>query len=53
VEPETFKDLYGIEEKDMDKAACGFCQDQIRSVYGGRSKELKTFQRVIRNLGKG
>ncbi|KAH9576776.1 hypothetical protein CY35_01G181400 [Sphagnum magellanicum] len=53
VEPETFKDLYGIEEKDMDKAACGFCQDQIRSVYGGRSKELKTFQRVIRNLEKG
>ncbi|CAM6069937.1 unnamed protein product [Sphagnum tenellum] len=53
VEPERFKDLYGIEEKDMDKVACGFCQDQIRSVYGGRSKELKTFQRVIRNLEKG
>jgi hypothetical protein len=30
-----------------------FCRDQIRSVYGGRSKELKTFQRVIRNLEKG
>jgi hypothetical protein len=24
VEPGTFKDLYGIEEKDMDKAACGW-----------------------------
>jgi Fe-S-cluster containining protein len=24
VEPETFKDLYGIEEKDMDKSACGW-----------------------------
>ena len=52
VEPAIFKALYGIEEKDMDKEACGFCQDQIRSVYGGRSKELKTFQRVIRNLKK-
>lgn len=52
VEPETFKVLYGIEEKDMDKEACGFCKDQIRSVYGGRSKELKTFQRVVRNLNK-
>lgn len=52
VEPEMFKALYGIEENDMDKEACGFCQDQIRSVYGGRSKELKTFQRVVRNLKK-
>ncbi|KAG0570499.1 hypothetical protein KC19_6G167000 [Ceratodon purpureus] len=52
VEPEMFKALYGIEEKDMDKEARGFCQDQIRSVYGGRSKELKTFQRVVRNLKK-
>jgi len=52
VEPDIFKALYGIEEKDMDKEACGFCQDQIRSVYGGRSKELKTFQRVVRSLKK-
>lgn len=52
VEPDVFKALYGIEEKDMDKEACGFCQDQIRSVYGGRSVELKTFQRVVKSLKK-
>lgn len=52
VEPDVFKALYGIEEKDFGKEACGFCQDQIRSVYGGRSKELKTFQRVVRSLKK-
>eukprot|EP00850_Spirogloea_muscicola_P011689 SM000073S21465 [mRNA] locus=s73:396546:397232:- [translate_table: standard] len=51
VEPEVFKDLYDVDEQDMDATACNFCRQSIRDVYGGRSKELKSFQRIIRTLG--
>eukprot|EP00850_Spirogloea_muscicola_P015112 SM000113S24068 [mRNA] locus=s113:205538:206131:- [translate_table: standard] len=52
VEPEVFKDLYDVDEQDMDATACNFCMQSIRDVYGGRSKELKSFRRIIRTLGR-
>lgn len=52
VEPSVFWDLFGIEEEYMDEEACNFCTDTIRDVYGGRSKEIKSFNKTIRDLKK-
>ena len=40
--------LFDIEPDQLDVFAIGCCQQQIRSVYGGRSKELRRFNRVQR-----
>ena len=40
--------LFDIETNQLDVFAIGCCQQQIRSVYGGRSKELRRFNRVQR-----
>ena len=38
--------LFDIEPDQLDVFAIGCCKQQIRSVYGGRSKELRRFNRV-------
>ena len=40
--------LFDIEPDQLDVFAIGCCQQQIRSVYGGRSKELRRFNRFQR-----
>lgn len=51
VEPAVFEDLYEIPEEELAIEACSFCRDTIRDVYGGRSKELKAYNKAIRNSG--
>eukprot|EP00899_Mesostigma_viride_P025415 jgi/Mesvir1/6058/Mv00791-RA.1 len=52
VEPEVWKDMFGLEEYEMDSFACDCCVEQIGSVYGPRSKPMKTFKRTIQELNK-
>ena len=40
--------LFGVEPNQLDAFAIGCCQQQIRSVYGGRSLELRRFNRAQR-----
>ncbi|KAK7393612.1 hypothetical protein VNO78_22170 [Psophocarpus tetragonolobus] len=48
-EPEVFKSLFGVKEKNFHKEACSFCRDTIKSIYGSNSKELYNFNSSIRN----
>ena len=41
--------LFGIEPDQMDQFAIDCCRQQIRSVHGGRSRELRKFERLIRS----
>ncbi len=41
--------LFGIEPEQMDPFAIDCCRQQIRSVHGGRSRELRKFERLIRS----
>ncbi|GLJ11054.1 hypothetical protein SUGI_0141580 [Cryptomeria japonica] len=47
VEPDVFKKLYGINEKNFNKEACGSCRDTIKNVYGSISSELENFNKAI------
>ena len=40
--------LFDIASDQLDAFAIHCCQQQIRSVYGGRSKELRRFNRAQR-----
>ena len=40
--------LFNIEPDQLDAFAIDCCKQQIRSVYGGRSRELRRFNRVQR-----
>jgi hypothetical protein len=40
--------LFDIASDQLDAFAIDCCQQQIRSVYGGRSKELRRFNRAQR-----
>ena len=40
--------LFDIAADQLDAFAIDCCQQQIRSVYGGRSKELRRFNRAQR-----
>lgn len=53
VEPEVLKDLFDIPEHKVDKEACSLCRDSISDVYGCKSKEMKSFERLIASLKKG
>ncbi|XP_072975658.1 uncharacterized protein [Typha angustifolia] len=51
VEPEVFKELFGIEKKRFNKEACRSCVAAITAAYGSASEELKNFNRTIRREG--
>ncbi len=40
--------LFDIEPEHADPFAIACCRQQIRSVHGGRSRELRKFERLIR-----
>ncbi|XP_027188986.2 uncharacterized protein, partial [Cicer arietinum] len=48
-EPEVFKSLFGVKEKNFNKEACSFCRDTIKAIYGSSSKELYNFDKSIRS----
>ncbi|XP_057972069.1 uncharacterized protein LOC131160418 [Malania oleifera] len=49
VEPDIFKNLYGIEKKKFNKEACSCCRDTIKAIYGSQSIELDNFNRATRS----
>lgn len=47
VEPEIFRDMYGIESADFNDFAIDCCHQQIEGVYGDLSPEGRRFDREI------
>ena len=45
----SLKELFANKEIDGETFAIQCCRQQIRSIYGGRSPELKRFERNLRN----
>jgi Fe-S-cluster containining protein len=41
-------DLFAVEASDAEAFAIACCRQQIRSVHGGRSLELRKFNRALR-----
>ena len=41
--------LFGVDPEQADSFAIACCRQQIRSVHGGRSRELRKFERLIRS----
>lgn len=39
--------LFGVPAEDTDAFAISCCDQQIRSLYGGRSPELRRFKRAV------
>ncbi|HEY9660672.1 MAG TPA: YkgJ family cysteine cluster protein [Allocoleopsis sp.] len=50
VEPETFREMYGIEPEELNDFAIACCRQQIEGVYGDRSLELIRFDREVGSL---
>ena len=40
--------LFNVNQNELDSFAINCCKQQIRSIYGGRSKVLRRFQREVR-----
>jgi Fe-S-cluster containining protein len=40
--------LFDVASEDVDAFAIDCCHQQIRSVYGGRSREMRRFNRGLR-----
>ncbi|KAK8540178.1 hypothetical protein V6N13_048716 [Hibiscus sabdariffa] len=49
VEPDVFKNLYGIENRKFNREACSCCRDTIKAIYGPHSQELNSFNRSIKD----
>jgi len=45
--------LFGVSVDQADAFAISCCKQQIRSIYGGRSKELRRFKRSMNQLEQG
>ena len=47
----SLAELFEVPAEDADAFAIACCNQQIRSLYGGRSRELRRFKRSITNQG--
>ena len=47
----SLAELFEVPAEDADAFAIACCNQQIRSIYGGRSRELRRFKRAITNQG--
>ena len=47
----SLAELFEVPAEDADSFAIACCNQQIRSLYGGRSRELRRFKRAITNQG--
>ncbi|MBF2066472.1 MAG: YkgJ family cysteine cluster protein [Calothrix sp. C42_A2020_038] len=47
VEPDVFKDMYGIDTEDLNDFAIDCCRQQIEGVYGDRSLEMLRFDKAV------
>lgn len=48
VKPDTFEEMYGVEETDFNEFAIACCQQQIVGVYGEDSAELQQYNQAIK-----
>ena len=48
VEPKVFKELYGVQEDEMDDFAKDCCREHIDGTYGAESAEMSRFNRLAR-----
>ena len=46
-------DLFDVPPDDADAFAIACCNQQIRSLYGGRSSEMRRFTRAVNRTVKG
>jgi uncharacterized protein len=47
VEAETFVEMYGIEENELNDFAIDCCRQQIEAIYGFRSLEMLRFDKAV------
>ena len=45
--------LFDVSDSDLEEFAVSCCRQQIRSVYGGRSRVLRRFDRALRRSTPG
>ncbi len=53
VEPKKFKDMYEVDEEDMNDFCSFCCTEHISDTYGGDSPEMIKFLSVIDSLEDG
>jgi len=53
VQPDTFEEMYGTEEHEMDEFCTSCCRETIEDEYGVKSEVLKRFNAVIAALDRG
>ena len=49
----SLADLFDVPAEDTDAFAIACCNQQIRSLYGGRSSEMRRFTRAVNRNVKG
>ncbi|NEO52803.1 MAG: YkgJ family cysteine cluster protein [Okeania sp. SIO3B5] len=47
VQPDTFRELYGIEPEELNEFAIDCCQQHIGDMYGDRSLEMLRFNHAV------
>ncbi|MDJ0578390.1 YkgJ family cysteine cluster protein [Crocosphaera sp.] len=47
VQPDSFQQMYDIDPSDFNDFAIECCRQQIEGVYGGKSTEMKHYNREI------
>ncbi|MEM9274048.1 MAG: YkgJ family cysteine cluster protein [Cyanobacteria bacterium P01_F01_bin.143] len=47
VHPDTFQDMYGIEDSEFNDFAIACCRQQITGVYGEDSSEITRYNKEI------
>ena len=50
MQPDTFKNMYGVEATEFNEFAIACCQQQISGVYGEDSAELQRYDQAISRL---
>ncbi|MEL6228771.1 MAG: YkgJ family cysteine cluster protein [Cyanobacteria bacterium J06627_3] len=47
VQADTFEQMFGIEQAELNDFAIDCCQEQISGVYGSKSEELERFTTAV------
>ena len=50
VQPDSFQEMYDIDPSEFNDFAIECCRQQIEGVYGGKSSEMKHYNREITQI---
>ena len=50
VQPDSFQEMYDIDPSEFNDFAIECCRQQIEGVYGGKSTEMKHYNREITQI---